>query len=204
MISSSYLPLPRAHMGRGGRQVHGIKHTAHEVWDGVFFFRQDAEQVDPGPVPRRVVPLRPGTRPEPINSTPMGVNSISSGSPHVRPKWALSTCGKPGEIKKNTNPKNITAPLCEQAPASSGEAVMSMWYRLTFDAGPSPRTLLHFGYAPWAIHLHNNGGQFDFARPNARTPLRGVRLDELAKSTCASWGVRVGELVKSRKMPPPE
>ena len=48
-----------------------------------------------------------GTRREPFNSTPMGVNSISFGSPHVRPMWALSTCGEPDEIKKHTHPKNI-------------------------------------------------------------------------------------------------
>ena len=34
-----------------------------------------------------------GPRPEPFNYTPMAVNPISSGSPHVRPMWALSTCG---------------------------------------------------------------------------------------------------------------
>ena len=44
-----------------------------------------------------------GTRREPFNSSPMAVNSISSDSPHVRPMWAaLSTCGEPDEIKKNT------------------------------------------------------------------------------------------------------
>ena len=56
-----------------------------------------------------------GTRPEPFNFTPMGVNSISFGSPHVGPIWALSTCGEPDEIKKNTHPKNTTAPCREQA-----------------------------------------------------------------------------------------
>ena len=49
-----------------------------------------------------------------FNFNPMGVNSISSGSPHVRPMWALSTCGEPGEIKKSTHPKNITALFREQ------------------------------------------------------------------------------------------
>ena len=42
---------------------------------------------------------------------PWGVNSISPGSPHVRPMWTLSTrtCGEPelDEIKKNTHPKWI-------------------------------------------------------------------------------------------------
>ena len=58
-----------------------------------------------------------GPRPEPFNFTPMGVNSISFGSPHVRctPMWALSTCGEPNKIKKNTHPKNIAARSHEQA-----------------------------------------------------------------------------------------
>jgi len=34
-----------------------------------------------------------GTRHKPFNSTPMGVNSISSGSPHVRPMGVHRTCG---------------------------------------------------------------------------------------------------------------
>ena len=38
-------------------------------------------------------------------SPPWRVNSISSGSPHVRPMGR--TCGEPDEIKKNTRPKNI-------------------------------------------------------------------------------------------------
>ena len=40
-------------------------------------------------------------------SPPWGVNSISSGSPRVRPMGR--TCGEPDEIKKNTHPKYITA-----------------------------------------------------------------------------------------------
>ena len=58
-----------------------------------------------------------GTPRTPFNSTPMAVNSIPSGSPHVRctPMWALSTCGEPGEIKKNSHPKNITALSRDQA-----------------------------------------------------------------------------------------
>ena len=39
----------------------------------------------------------------------MGVNPISSGSPHVRPMGVHRTCGEPDEIKKNTHPKNFTA-----------------------------------------------------------------------------------------------
>ena len=45
-------------------------------------------------------------------SPPMGVNSISFGSPHV---CAMGrTCGEPNEIKKNTHPKYITALFREQ------------------------------------------------------------------------------------------
>ena len=40
-----------------------------------------------------------------------GQFDISSGSPHVRPTRALSTCGEPDEMKKNTHPENITAPI---------------------------------------------------------------------------------------------
>ena len=47
----------------------------------------------------------------------MGVNSISSGSPHVRPIGR--TCGEPDEIKKNTHPEYITALFREQANAAA-------------------------------------------------------------------------------------
>ena len=56
-------------------------------------------------VGQRHVGPQAGPRPEPFNATTMGVNSISSGSPHVRPMGR--TCGEPDEIKKNTHPKNI-------------------------------------------------------------------------------------------------
>ena len=56
-----------------------------------------------------------GTRHEPFNSTPMGVNPISPGSPHVRPVGVHRTCGEPDEIKKNTHPKYFTALFREQA-----------------------------------------------------------------------------------------
>ena len=50
---------------------------------------------------------------EPFNFTPMAVNPISFGSPHVRPMGR--TCGEPDEIKKNTHPKYFTALFREQA-----------------------------------------------------------------------------------------
>ena len=56
-----------------------------------------------------VTKTAPGTRHEPFNYTHMGVNSIPSGSPHVRPMGVHRTCGGPNEIKKNTHPKIFTA-----------------------------------------------------------------------------------------------
>ena len=40
---------------------------------------------------------------------PMGVNSISSCSAHVRSMGVHRTCGELDGIKKNTHPRNITA-----------------------------------------------------------------------------------------------
>ena len=48
-----------------------------------------------------------GTPRGPFNYTPVGINSISFGSPHVRPTGC--TCGEPNEIKKNAHPKYVTA-----------------------------------------------------------------------------------------------
>ena len=45
------------------------------------------------------------TPPEPFNSTPMGINSISSGPPHVRPMGVHRTCGGPDEVKKKYPPE---------------------------------------------------------------------------------------------------
>ena len=47
----------------------------------------------------RGVDHAPGTRREPFTSTPMGVNSIPFGSPHVRLMGVHRTCGEPNEIK---------------------------------------------------------------------------------------------------------
>ena len=53
-------------------------------------------------------------RREPFNSTPMGVNPIPSGSPHVRCTPMGRTRGEPNEIKGKTHPTNTTALLREQ------------------------------------------------------------------------------------------
>ena len=49
-----------------------------------------------------------GARREPFNATPMGVNSISFGSPHVRPMGAHRTRGEPNEIKIDMSRKMPT------------------------------------------------------------------------------------------------
>ena len=48
-----------------------------------------------------------GARREPFNPAPIGVNSISSGSPHVYP--TVRTCGEPNKIKKNTHLQHVAA-----------------------------------------------------------------------------------------------
>jgi len=60
---------------------------------------------------RRVLASRelPRRRRGPFNSTPMGFNSSSFGSEHVRPKGRTCGAWPPNEIKKNTHPENITA-----------------------------------------------------------------------------------------------
>ena len=58
---------------------------------------------------------RGGTRREPFNPTPMGVNPTSFGSPHVRPTGVRRTCGEPDETMKNTHPEDTTARCREQA-----------------------------------------------------------------------------------------
>ena len=51
----------------------------------------------------------PGTTREPFSSTPVGVNSISFGSPHARPTGAHRTCDEPDEI--NQKPTRKRSPL---------------------------------------------------------------------------------------------
>ena len=54
-------------------------------------------------------------------SPPWGlVNSISSGSPHVRPMGVHRTCGEPDEIKENTHPDNTTALFRDRYQALEG------------------------------------------------------------------------------------
>ena len=52
-----------------------------------------------------------GTRGEPFNSTPMAVNPISSGSPHVRPMGVHRTCGEPDEFESRKIPTRNILPL---------------------------------------------------------------------------------------------
>ena len=81
----------RGEVGRGGPARHEHVHVGPAVLEGLV------------PVASRLI------------SPPWRVNSISSGSPHVRPMGR--TCGEPDEIKKNTHPKNITALFRGRVPA---------------------------------------------------------------------------------------
>ena len=76
-----------------------------------------------------------GTRCAPFYFTPMGVNSISSGSPHVRPMRVHCTCGEPDGIKKSTHPKYVTALVRNQAGGRSGARAS----RAATRTGPSSR-----------------------------------------------------------------
>ena len=76
---------------------------------------------------------RQRTRPEPFNFTPVGVNPISPGSPHVRPMGVHRTCGEPDEIKKNTHPKNVTAlfRVIRPRPHWSTTTPTTLWWTVT-------------------------------------------------------------------------
>jgi len=113
--------------------------------------------------------------------------------------WALSTCGEPGEIKKNTHPKCITALF--------GEQVVNKWVYSTraerdaalanadkiancsgftwcaFPVGEASMYIQAYAadyavaykkmYTSRAVQLRPHGGQFDSARSSARTPRAG-------------------------------
>ena len=84
-------------------------------------------------------------------SPPVGVNLISSGSPHGRCTPMGRTCGEPDEIKKNTHPEYVTALSREQDP----QAISSNTYSQ---------------YASRAVQFHPHGVQSDFVWLPARTP----------------------------------
>ena len=88
----------------------------------------------------------------------MGVNPISSGSPHVRctpmgvhrtcgePDMGVHrTCGEPDEIKKNTHPKYFTALFREQADGTH-EVVTTV--RVPSRSIPPPWGSIRFRLAP--------------------------------------------------------
>ena len=88
-------------VGRDGRWVNETELTTTlELLSGSFPFSGET-----------LAPQLLGTRHEPFNFTPMGVNLISSGSPHARctPMGVHRTCGEPDETKKNTHPKCVAA-----------------------------------------------------------------------------------------------
>ena len=99
------------------------------------------------------------------------VNSISSGSPHVRPMWAPSTCGEPDEIKKNTHPKNITALFRDRV----HHALHHVGVRRTHERG-RPRPVVVSGSAVQLVLKRRDGGQFDSVWLPARTHARTIRV----------------------------
>ena len=83
--------------------------------------------------PERSRPVnRRQTSRAPFNFTPTAVNSISSGSPHVRPMGR--TCGEPDETKEKYHPKNITALFRGRGSATS-KPIVIQWRGIM--AGPS-------------------------------------------------------------------
>ena len=98
-----------------------------------------------------------GPRHEPFNSTPTGVNPITSGPPHVQctPMGVHRTCGEPDEIKKNTPPTKRYR--CHSCPG-------------VFKPGHGHRAAcrVRHVYASRAVQFHPHGGQFDFVWLPAR------------------------------------
>ena len=122
----------------------------------------------------------------PFNEGVMAGSSIPCGSPHVRctPRGGVTyrTCGGPDGIRKIAHVRFVS-PCLIQVRLEEG----------LFVTLPDLSTL-QLVYAPWAVHFHPNGGQFDFVWLSART-LHGAY---------APWGARVvpGRLTKSRNTHP--
>ena len=120
LISLGSPHVPRAHMGRTcGEPNESELAAAHGSLYRPIIVPRPPIVVPPHycTAPFQATGLRTaiihGTRREPFNSTPMGVNSISLDPPRVRTMGR--TCGEPDESKKNTHPKSTTALLCGQA-----------------------------------------------------------------------------------------
>ena len=139
-----------------------------------------------------------GTRPEPFNSTPTGVNSIPSGSPHVRPMGVHRTCGEPDEIKKSTHPKYFTALFragVQSLLTVSGLGgmrpniiLLGMFREREHATRAAEDQLVNFrqeltaqkrkmGTPQRAVQLHPHGGQSDFVWLSARTMRPHVGLN---------------------------
>jgi len=78
-------------------------------------------------------------------------------------EWEPATAGGGAPPFGKTLSGSILVPfpvescLSGVAPSSSSEIVMSMWYRLVFDATQAPHTLLHFGAIDWQSKVYLNG-----------------------------------------------
>ena len=113
----------------------------------------------------------------PFNFTPMGVNPISSGSPHVRCNPMGRTCGEPDEIKKHTHPRCIATALFRGEQLDELHIADDTVVVFTSDnGGLSTSTALH---APVRVEGRSTSpqrgsSQFDLARAPARTPHGGA------------------------------
>jgi len=77
-------------------------------------------------------------------------------------EWEPTTPGSPPPFGQTLSgsilvPFPVESCLSGVAPGSSADIVMSMWYRLTFDATQAPHTLLHFGAIDWQSTVYLNG-----------------------------------------------
>ena len=169
-----------------------------------------------------------GARPEAFNSTPVGVNSISSGPPHARRAPMGRTCGEPDEIKKTTHPEYITA-LFRAAAATRGttgsgsaaaaapstaprrSSTLTGTWRCSPPTPPSPpsstrratrTTCAASGPPPPSSHAPSRTGT-----PRGRFNSTSVGVYSTSLVSPAQlhvrpiWGVRAGERVRSRKIP---
>ena len=145
-----------------------------------------------------------GTRRKPFNITPMAVNSISFGPPHVRPRGR--TCD--GLKKSRKMPTRKTSPLAfvNRYAAFHGVGGDGGVSRTT---GPMDAPVVVGMSSTLSCTRHEPfnytpiGGEFNFAAHRHVRPMGCIQF-QLALRTYAPWGARVVSLTKSRKKCPPE
>ena len=124
-----------------------------------------------------------------------GINSISFGSPHVRPMGVHRTCGEHNETKKDTHPKYITAPLREQVKIKVGveadyEVAWTFNVLAETNGGNANATVVvgaHLDSVPEGPGINDNGTPRAVSRSNP--PRWGSIRFRLAPRTYAPCGV---------------